>query len=384
MIGPSALQAQAAVSPVMQPRDSKSNLVDRLTSLRTRVMDVESSLVDGLKTKQQAQTNVQKIRLLLKLQKEERALGQQRLSELQATVEELESRRRDLHERIETQRFSLRKSLAAIERATREGTPNSLEEEKLEAPRRKTLQNLVDRGLKETEALKIDLADADMLEGHIGDERQQLTYLFHDLDEQQSVLELNRQLQADLIQRKHEERVAQLDNYRKLKTSELQVESLIKNFNAHMELETANEAERQASRELLQGPFASVKGKLPLPVAGGKILTAFGRTFDSRSGLFVFKKGVDIGAYKKQPVTAVFAGTVAFAGELAGYGRVAIIDHGNHFYSLCAHLGDFSKKQGDSVAAGDTVATTDDSGTPVYFEIRSRNVAVNPLQWVSN
>jgi septal ring factor EnvC (AmiA/AmiB activator) len=60
-----------------------------------------------------------------------------------------------------------------------------------------------------------------------------------------------------------------------------------------------------------------------------------------------------------------------------------ILDHGSHFYTLCAKLGELTRKNGDSVAAGDRIALTDDQGTPVYFEIRSRNIAVNPLQWVA-
>ena len=113
------------------------------------------------------------------------------------------------------------------------------------------------------------------------------------------------------------------------------------------------------------------------------MLTAFGRAFDSRSKLFIFKKGIDIQAGSEQAVQAIFAGKVAYSGELPDYGRVAIIDHGNHFYSLCAHLGELSKKAGEPVAAGDAIGLTDKTGV-VYFEIRSRNVAVNPLQWFSD
>ena len=264
------------------------------------------------------------------------------------------------------------------------------EQERWGAPRRKVLASLVDRGIKEAEALRIDLEDADHLEASIADEKQQLTYMFHDLDEQESVLQLNQQLQADLIKKHHQERLAQLENYQKLKSAEGQVEELIQDFNARVELERTTEAERQASKaaleekEMASSAFAKLRGKLQLPVFGGKILTHYGRAFDAKSGLFVFKKGIEIQSDKKQAVKAVFDGKVAYSGELPDYGRVTIIDHGDHFYSLCAHLGSLAKRAGDKVTAGELIGATDDSGTPVYFEIRARNVAVNPLQWVSN
>jgi septal ring factor EnvC (AmiA/AmiB activator) len=132
--------------------------------------------------------------------------------------------------------------------------------------------------------------------------------------------------------------------------------------------------------------FLDLKGHLQLPVPG-KIVSQFGRLYDPTSRLYIFKKGVDIApgeGGRKLPVRAVSKGRIAYSGELPDYGRVAIIDHGGHFYTLCAHLGELTRKAGEEVSAGDAIGATGDSGTPVYFEIRSRNVAVNPLQWLAN
>jgi septal ring factor EnvC (AmiA/AmiB activator) len=257
------------------------------------------------------------------------------------------------------------------------------ESEKTEAPRRKLVANLVDRGLREIESYKADLADADNLETRINEENQHLVYLLQDLKEQEGVLELNRQLQLDLLQRKHQERLSQLDRYRDLKNSESQVQRLIGDFNARKELEKAVEQERIVAKEMRQGPFAKRRGMLPLPVAGN-IISNFGRVFDAKSNLHVFRKGIEIAAGARQEVHAISAGRIAYSGELPNYGRVAIVDHGDHFYSLCANLGSLSRKMGEAVAAGETIGVSDDAGAPVYFEIRARNIAVNPLQWVSN
>lgn len=376
-----ALSASAAAAP---------SLADRLAGIRTRVVNLEANLLESLKSQKKARSNVAKIQRLIELQREERELGKKRLGELEAKVLELEARRGTLAEKIKQQQAEVRRSLRSLERSSTSGGAGALssrlpDSERLEAPRRKTLANLADRGLKEIEALKVDLADAEQLENRIQDEKQQLAYLFQDLQEQESVLELNRQLQIDVIRKQHEERLSQLENYRKLKSSQQQVERLIGEFNARLELERATEAERQASRAFAQdGAFAKLKGRLSLPVADGKVISSFGRGFDPKSRLFIFKKGVDIASAKNAGVRAVSAGKIAYSGELPEYGRVAIVDHGEHFYSICAHLGELRKKAGDPVAAGDIIGVTDDQGTPVYFEIRARNVAVNPLQWVSN
>jgi septal ring factor EnvC (AmiA/AmiB activator) len=361
--------------------------VDQLAKIREKVMVLENSLVTQIRSNSQAKANIQKLQTLIQLQRQERAIGQKRMQELESTVRELEVRRETLNEKVERQKKSVQRFLIAIESSTRSsmstGASLNLETEASEAPRRKLLANLTSRSLKELEVLKADLSDADHLETRIQEEKQQLANLFQDLNERESVMELNRQLQVDLLRKNHAERVAQLENYNRLKQSQAQVETLIGEFNARKELEKAVETERVANREMYRGEFAKLKGQLGLPVVGGKIMTAFGRAFDPKSKLFIFKKGIDIQSYKGQPVQAIFPGKVAYSGELPEYGRVAIIDHGHQFYSLCAHLGELSKKPGDPVAAGDAIGLTDETGV-VYFEIRARNVPVNPLQWLAD
>lgn len=370
--------------------------IKHLEDLSEQVMALENSLIDSLRANSQAKANLKKLHTLIALQQQERELGHKRMDELEETVHELELRRETLNEKIKLHQSSVRRFLMAIETSVRApvdmdvfsaaGFSGPLRSsgigDEIEQPRRKLLANMSSRGLKAIEELKADLFDADQLGGRIQEERQQLSNLFQDLNERDSVLELNRQLQVDILQKSHQERLSQLENYHKLKTSQAQVEQMLGDFNARRELERAAETDRVTYTELSKSEFGKLKGRLAMPVAGGKVLTAFGRAFDPKSQLFIFKKGVDIQSAKTQPVKAVFSGKVAFSGELPEYGRVTIIDHGDHFYTLCAHLGQLNKKPGDVVAAGEAIGLTDDTGV-VYFEIRSKNVALNPLQWIS-
>jgi len=376
-----AVVAALALGTAEAALDSRpAPLADKLTRVRERVIHLEQELISGLKNQHESKDILRKIRVLLTLQDRERSLGLQRMGDLEKTIGALESRRGVLRERILVHKHALRRSLVEIDRSlkTQPDSARLPEQETLEAPKRKVLANRVALEIRELEALKADLSDADQLEDRIDDERQTLTYLLQDMKEKESVLELNRQLQVDLLKQRNAVRVEQLENYRKLKSTEAQVERLIQDFNARVELERTVEVEKS----MLRGAFAKMKGRLQMPLFG-EVVAGYGRFLDSGTGLHIFKKGIDIAGGKKMPVHAVSGGRIAYSGQLASYGRVTIIDHGDHFYSLCANLGELRRKVGDNVATGDAIGTTDESGTPVYFEIRSRNVAVNPLQWLS-
>ena len=382
--------ASSPMTPSLGQEKKHQVLVDQLLGLRTQVDSLEKSMLGDLRANRNLRLQVKKVQKLLKLQKLEKELGQKRLQELEHTIHELEIRKASLNEKKQNQQRVIRKFLIAIDSSRRqdffpnENTLAWMEQEKIEAPKRKVLSNLVERGFKELEMLKADLVDASQLGIHIVEEKQQLSYLFQNLKEQESVLEFNRQLKLDLLKKKQTHHVLQFENYRKLKDSEAHIESLIGEFNARKELEHSLELEKKVSKAMIQGDFLKMRGKLSLPVSDGKVVSSFGRAYDSHSGLFVFKKGIDISVKPRERVKAVSSGKVAYAGELPNYGQVVIIDHGGHFYSLCAHLGAIFKKTNERVAEGDFIGLTADRGTPLYFEIRARNVAVNPLQWIFN
>src|SRR4030095_15456861 len=83
------------------------------------------------------------------------------------------------------------------------------------------------------------------------------------------------------------------------------------------------------------------------------------------------------------PVRAVAAGTVRFAGWFRGYGRMAIVDHGDRFFTVSGHLDALRVETGQSVAAGEPLGTVGDTGSlagpRLYFEIREGSEAGDPL-----
>ncbi|MBK9926548.1 MAG: peptidoglycan DD-metalloendopeptidase family protein [Anaerolineales bacterium] len=93
--------------------------------------------------------------------------------------------------------------------------------------------------------------------------------------------------------------------------------------------------------------------------------------------------GIDIAGNVGEGVYATDAGVVVYAGwNNYGYGNMIMIDHGNNFQSLYAHLSAFNVGCGQSVGQGDGIgaigSTGNSSGAHLHFEIRAISSFVNP------
>ncbi len=132
-----------------------------------------------------------------------------------------------------------------------------------------------------------------------------------------------------------------------------------------------------------QGAFASLRGKLRLPVRG-EISSRFGssRAEDGSTG-----KGLFIRAVEGTEVKAVAAGRVVFADWLRGFGNLLILDHGDGYMSIYGNNQSLFRETGEEVKAGDTVAAVGNSGgnpeSGLYFELRQQGQAFDPLKWAS-
>jgi len=128
--------------------------------------------------------------------------------------------------------------------------------------------------------------------------------------------------------------------------------------------------------------FSRLKGRLALPVAG-EILNKFGQ---NREGGGPAWKGLFIRARQGHEVRSVGSGKVAFADWLRGFGNLLIIDHGTGYLSLYSNNESLYKQPGDSVRAGDVVATVGSTGGQdepgLYFELRHQGNPFDPMSWV--
>lgn len=125
------------------------------------------------------------------------------------------------------------------------------------------------------------------------------------------------------------------------------------------------------------GPFVAGPGSLSLPVVA-PVTSEFGLRWGS------MHNGIDFGADEGTPVRAAAAGTVIGAEYTSGFGLNVIIDHGNGFTTLYAHLSVIGVTVGQALTRGeylgDVGSTGRSTGSHLHLETRFDGVAHDPRE----
>lgn len=100
-----------------------------------------------------------------------------------------------------------------------------------------------------------------------------------------------------------------------------------------------------------------------------------------------YHKGIDIANHDGGAILAADAGKVVVSGWTnVGYGNHVIIDHGNGYQTLYAHLSSISVAVGTRVNRGTTIgqmgSTGRSTGTHLHFEIRTASGNVDPMGYL--
>lgn len=131
--------------------------------------------------------------------------------------------------------------------------------------------------------------------------------------------------------------------------------------------------------------FFEEKGKLAPPIQGG-IAQGFGLIYHNTYRYRLNYKGVFINAPEGAKIQAVFEGTVAFVGELPGYGSTVVVDHGDNYYTVYTHLKEAEVRPGQQLANFAVIGKVGlgDSrfGAGIHFEVRHFSDALDPQQWL--
>jgi septal ring factor EnvC (AmiA/AmiB activator) len=197
------------------------------------------------------------------------------------------------------------------------------------------------------------------------------------------------QKQTKLISLEQSRRTKLLADIRKQKSLELAAIDSLVQAAAALERKITSlstvELEATPDNNASQLPFSAHKGLLIMPV-NGKIINLYGEYKNPKYNITNFRSGIDIKADQGEPIRSVFKGKVIYSEWFKGYGNMIIIDHGNSYYTVYAHLEETFKSKGDTVDAGEVIATLGDTGSmtgaKLYFEVRHHGKPLNPLNWL--
>jgi septal ring factor EnvC (AmiA/AmiB activator) len=142
---------------------------------------------------------------------------------------------------------------------------------------------------------------------------------------------------------------------------------------------------RGMTMDQAKGEFAKHKGKLSWPVQG-KLVGRFGPQKNEKLGTVTTNPGIDIAAPKGKGVRAVLDGIVVAITWIPGYGNTMIVDHGDSYYTVYAHIDNIQVNMNGYVLRDQVIAQVSDTGSldgaRLHFEVWRGKNKVDPLKWL--
>jgi septal ring factor EnvC (AmiA/AmiB activator) len=232
-----------------------------------------------------------------------------------------------------------------------------------------------DRNL--VQKLTEELRQQDILRGELTDKREELDGQKKVLDEAKQSVRKEAEKKKEILASLRREKETRVRALKELEQAALRLQKMMDEI-----------ARRSASRPQ-DAPSSGIgldamRGKLEWPVKG-EVTSGFGKAKHREFAAEVFHKGIAIEAPLGQQIKSVERGKVVFADRFAGYGKMVIVDHGERFYTIYAHLSEMLKKQGDEIRRGEILGLVGESdslaGAKLYFEIRKDGRSIDPVPW---
>ncbi len=207
-------------------------------------------------------------------------------------------------------------------------------------------------------------------------EREQLDQLSAKLQEELRAHEEQRTQRSQLLEKLDRDIASQARALEGLRADETELNGLIERLRKAL-------ADIPLQLESLP-PFRERRRQLPWPLEG-RLLARFG---EAKAGGQSRWHGIWIAAEPGTGVRAIAPGRVAYVGWMMRYGLIAVVEHGDGFYSLYGHNQAVWKETGEWVTGGELLAAAGDSGgqrrAGLYLEIRSLRGPQDPLLWLRN
>ena len=133
-------------------------------------------------------------------------------------------------------------------------------------------------------------------------------------------------------------------------------------------------AEAGSDDERTDESFAARRGSLPPPIQRKCRIKS--QRSDDYGGAYLA-----ISSAKGSNVRAVASGSVAFADELAPYGKLVVVDHGKSYFTVYGGLSRIAIGAGSPVREGASVGQVEPD-VPLVYQLRSGSQTLPPLKWL--
>jgi len=327
-----------------------------------------------------------------------------KVASTQERLKPLDENETSIRKSLDGRRTVIGEVLAALQRMGRQPPPALIAspEDALQSVRTAiVLGAVLPEMRREVESLANDLSELLAVRKKIDAEREQLKTEVAALDgERARMAALVQERQKQLTERERAleaERsragtlAQQVDNLKDL------IAKLEQGLNpATRELREAGRSDSRPALSAFRDPgrlapavaFASLRGRVPIPVNGVK-LKEFGAP-DASGGS---EKGISIATRAGAQVTAPADGWVVYAGPFRSYGQLLILNVGGGYHVLLAGMDRISVDLGQFVLTGEPVAVmgngshiaailaTGSSQPVLYIEFRKDGVPVDPGPW---
>ena len=210
----------------------------------------------------------------------------------------------------------------------------------------------------------------------ITNEKSRVTSLKKNKEVATSLEENRKRKEEKSLESVRREKYEEGDRMMTLKQVAEEVERVI--VRLEKEREERQRANNQAAVEY--SAFSTLKGQLLSPVKG-KVVIPFGSSKDPVTRLESFSPGITIKCRAGAGVFAVASGSVAYIGNLRGYGNFIIINHDDLFYTTYGGLGETFVSQGEYLTSGTKLAIVG-SDKMVKFELRKHREPLDPVKWI--
>ncbi len=245
----------------------------------------------------------------------------------------------------------------------------------------KYLRTITQKNLQLFQQLKGQEEEISAIKKELETQDKQLGVLQAQVRGQEQVAVKQKTLKNELLSKVKEQRRNTDDEISQLKKEAVDLQNLVDKFRSRI---SKLEKEKMKQRQKI---MAAKKGSYDWPVKG-TVVSNFGKQKHATLNTVVVNNGIEIKADEGTAVSVIEKGKILYAGEFKGYGQMVIVDHGDDFYTVYAHLGKILAREGDTVIKGQAIGdigygkNSRNSSANAYFEIRQDGKPEDPMLWL--